>query len=594
LATAQKHKNITIGILPFQVASEDERTNTLFFGFTEDLISNFSKFAGLTVISSYSTRKILDTGNQEQIKELGADFLIFGNVYPKIEKLRISLQLIKASDQSLVFAGHHDETMDSLMEAQDHIIQQIVSVLQEKINYNLLSHSYEKKSVDRAAYENYLLGMSILRKGTAKSDKESRVYFKEALKANPNYSLAYTGLSLSYFNYWSCLLWDRWEISQKGAHDYALKAQEIDPNDYIALGVLGRTYVYLNEFEKAEHCLRKSLRMNSNDATHLLRVSHSLLYLGYTSEAVKLYLKAIAINPFHDDVYYAYGSTYYLESGEFETSIELSKKTGFGAWTDFPAFVAAAYLQVEDYDNLLRCWNIFIENFRKNIYTSQNPIEEEALEWLRTINPYKGFSYLYPLIDYMASENSIEISSKAPEANSIYQPKFQPNGDVWNLHYKNKSVILKDVKGYHDIHKMLSEPIKEFHCLDLMSSTIEEKSAAETLDQKAKAQYLKRIQELQEEIEEAETLQNGEKIGLLQEEYDFIVSHLSNSTGLAGKSRKVGSTMEKARSAVTWRIRSAIKKIDQHHTALANHLSKSIKTGTFCSYTPENRVDWEL
>ena len=166
MKTAQKNKNITIAVLPFQVNCQDKRISNLFLGFTEDLIANFSKFIGLSVISSYSTFSIKDISDKEEIDKLGADFLVLGTARCMNEDIRISIQLIKSEDRSLVFADKHNETIDSLLEAQDSIIQQIVAVLQEQIDYNLLSHSYKKKSVDLAAYENYLLGMKTLYKGT--------------------------------------------------------------------------------------------------------------------------------------------------------------------------------------------------------------------------------------------------------------------------------------------------------------------------------------------------------------------------------------------------------------------------------------------
>ena len=493
-----------------------------------------------------------------------------------------------------MFAGQHNETIDSLLETQDSIVQQIVSSLQEKINYNLLSHSYKKKSVDLIAYENYLIGMNILKKGTAESDIKARAYFNDALKINEHFSLAYTGLSLSYFNFWSCMLWDRWDISQKGAHEYALKAIELDPNDYTALGVLGRTYVYLGEYEKAEHYLRKSLRMNPNDTSHLIRVAYSLMYLCYPEESVKLYHKALELNPFHTDHYYAHGSSYYLEIGDFETSIALSKKVNLDAWTDFPAFVAAAYFHVKDYDNMLRCWDVYIEQFKKKIYTGKKEVNEEAVAWLSVVNPYKGKSNLHPLMDYMLEGKKAIKNTTAIKAKQSLSSEFKFEGDVWNMTYKGDTVILKDAKGFHDIQKLLNEPDKQFHCLDLMNAAIDEVSSTEAIDKKAKQDYLQRIKVLQEDIVEAETSHQVEKALTLQNEYDTILSHLSNSLGLAGKSRKVGSTIEKARSAVTWRIRSAIKKINEQHPALGNHLSKSIKTGTFCVYQPELEVYWQV
>jgi TolB-like protein/Tfp pilus assembly protein PilF len=587
------HKNITLAILPFKVLTEDDRIINLFYGFTEDLITNFSKFIGLSVISSFSTLQIKDISDQSAIDKLGAHYLIYGSVRHFNEELKISIQLVNSKDQTLVFANQYSETVDSLLHAQDTVIHQIVSILEEKINYNLLSHSYKKSAVDLAAYENYLMGMSILKQGSGDNDKKSRIYFNAALKIDPNYSLAYTGLSLSYFNYWSCLLWERWDKSMKGAHKYALKAIELDPNDYTALGVLGRTYVYRGDYEQAEYCLRKSLRMNPNDASNLLRVSFSLLYLGFADEAVSLYLRAIEINPFHKDIYFAYGSNYYLQAGDFKKSIALSKKVQLNCWTDFSAWVAAAYLQIKDYEKLWECWTVYLKQFKIEAYTGKYTLEKEAMDWLLVLNPFKQDNYLQPLIEFIRSHKNLP--------NPVIKDSFQqlPSSflfkvDVWELNFKNQSITLKDAKGFHDIHKLLSQPLQEFHCLDLMGSAVDEGISTESIDAKSKREYMGRIKELQMEIDEAEEMNQFEKISSLREEYDTLLDHLSKSLGLSGKTRKVGSTVEKARSAVTWRIRNAIKKIDKVHPALGIHLSKSIKTGTNCSYRPEVTINWTL
>lgn len=588
-----KDRNITIAVLPFEVISDEKRIKTLFVGFTRELINNFSKFIGLSVISHISTSHLKIPLDKHVIDQLGAEFLITGNVLQLNDKLKISIQLVKTEDKSLVFAGEHLENLNSLLEAQHVIINQIVSVFKEKININLLSHSYKKESIQLAAYENYLLGMNTLQIGSLDSDVKARNYFNAALEINPHYSLAYTGLSLSYFNFWSCQLWDRWDVSEKGAYKYALKALEINPNDYIALGILGRNYVYLGEYEKAEHCLRKSLRINSNDTSNLLRVSFSLMYLGFAKESVELYLEALRLNPFHDDIYFAYGSNYYLETGDFETSIELSKKCRFDSWTDFPAFVAAAYLQLGNIEKVWECWEIYLKQFKKAIFSGTDEIEEKALEWLITVNPFRGDTYLNSLCDFIKTEKKIE-TPRASNLNKIKKSVFVNNGDVWQISYSGAEAILKDVKGFHDIHKLLEHPNKDFHCMDLMEAAVDENSKTETIDLKAKSQYQKRIKELQIEIDDAEVFNQIEKIEELREEYDAILDHLSQSLGLSGKTRKIGSTIEKARSAVTWRIRNAIKKIEPFHPKLATHLSKSIKTGNFCSYRPEITIDWTL
>ena len=502
-----KNKNITIAVLPFQIISNDTRIKNLFLGFTEDLITNFSKFVGLSVISSFSSNRIKDINNQNEVDQLKADYLVYGSVREHKNKLRISIQLIKTLDQSLVFGNQYNESIDALLHAQDNIVQQITTVLEEKINYNLLSHSYKKSSVELAAYENYLIGMSILQKGSGDHDVEARRYFNAALQIDPNYSLAYTGLSLSYFNFWSCLLWDRWDESMKGAHNAALKAIELDTNDYIALGVLGRTYVYFGEYEKAEYYLRKSLRMNMSDCSHLLRIAFSLMFLGYAEEAVALYHKAIELNPFHPNSYYAHGAIYYLHVGNFKQSIALAKKAPLNNWTDFPAFIAAAYLQIKDYDHMWQSWNLYLDLFKKQVYDGKTPMEAEALKWLITVNPFKGSNYLEPLVDYIKNNRQIvTIANRHPKTSNY----FSLVGEVWEIAFQNVSVILKDAKGLRDIHKLIAQPNEEFHCLDLMEYTLQQTTSNTTIDYKAKTSYHNRIKALQIEIEEAESLNQTE------------------------------------------------------------------------------------
>jgi hypothetical protein len=111
-------------------------------------------------------------------------------------------------------------------------------------------------------------------------------------------------------------------------------------------------------------------------------------------------------------------------------------------------------------------------------------------------------------------------------------------------------------------------------------------------DDKAKKEYKEQLIHLQSDIEEAQMMNDQFRATHLQEEYDNLLDHLSKSLGLKGKTRKVSDQIDKARSAVTWRIRAAIKKINAVNEPLGNHLSNSIKTGIFCSYKPEKEIDW--
>ncbi|WP_425237280.1 hypothetical protein [Ulvibacterium sp.] len=586
------HKETTIAVLPFRFLGDTMRMNPIIKGFTEDLIINFSKFIGLSVISQYSTQYIADAADTGAISRLGADYIITGTFRALGDNFRIGVQLIRTRDDKVVFAGNHDETLEAILSTQDAITQQMVSVLQRQIDHDLLSYSYKKSSVDLAAYENWLLGKHLLKKGTVESDAAAREHFEAALRIDPGFARAYSGISLSYFNEWSCQLWDRWEVSQKGAHKFALKAIELDENDYISLAVLGRTYLYLGDYDKSELFLRKSLRMNPNDADNLIQIAFYLAYLGHTKEGEQLYLRAKTLNPLHPEVYLPYGSFIYFELGDFKKSIALGERVkDTSVWTDFSAYMAAAYYHLAEWDKMQQYWQKYLVLFAKNINGGKSATDKEALDWQITVNPYKGKSNLEPFWGFM-DKNEL-VPQKPRSSQQIATGSFIHNGELWNLEYGNQSVIIKDAKGLHDIAKLLQYPEKQIHCSELMG-TILDSPGDKMLDSKAIDNYKKRIRELQSQMEEAEDVGDGILHNELREEYESLLAYLSKAMGMGGQARKTGSSLEKARSAVTWRIRTTIKKIEKANPQLGKHLSNSIKTGTFCSYVPESTHNWTI
>jgi TolB-like protein len=99
------NKNISVAVLPFEVFNQNQRLKTLIHGLTEDLITNLSKFVGLSVVSQFSTQQIKDLTNFDEIEKLGANFLVFGSIRNIADKLRITIQLIKSNDRSVIYSA---------------------------------------------------------------------------------------------------------------------------------------------------------------------------------------------------------------------------------------------------------------------------------------------------------------------------------------------------------------------------------------------------------------------------------------------------------------------------------------------------------
>jgi N-methylhydantoinase B/oxoprolinase/acetone carboxylase alpha subunit len=151
---------------------------------------------------------------------------------------------------------------------------------------------------------------------------------------------------------------------------------------------------------------------------------------------------------------------------------------------------------------------------------------------------------------------------------------------------------------------------REFHVLDLMAAGTWARStspsrAAEAglaiqgrgepvIDQAARAHYRRRITELEQELEEAQERGDGEATAAAREELDALITALTAAYGLAGRPRRSPDPVERARKAVTRRIRNAMRRITRAHPRLGQHLAASIRTGEFCSYQPERAILWSV
>jgi predicted ATPase len=169
--------------------------------------------------------------------------------------------------------------------------------------------------------------------------------------------------------------------------------------------------------------------------------------------------------------------------------------------------------------------------------------------------------------------------------------RLEREGDVWAVTYGGRTVRVRDLKGVGDLAVLLRRGGEEVHCLELMGAT-DVGDAGPALDDQARRAYQARVLELQREVDEAQEANDPARAERSELELDALVSELSRAFGLGGRSRGAGSSVERARTAVTFRIRAAIKRIAEQHEPLGTHLSHSVRTGTWCAYRPERAVRW--
>jgi hypothetical protein len=176
-------------------------------------------------------------------------------------------------------------------------------------------------------------------------------------------------------------------------------------------------------------------------------------------------------------------------------------------------------------------------------------------------------------------------------------------GEYWSVAFEGHDFRLHDSKGLRYLARLLGSPGKEIHALDLVGAVAGSDpqraaigDAGAVLDPQAKAAYRRRMDDLREELEEAESWNDPERAARAREETQFLARELAAATGLGGRDRRAASGSERARVNVTRAVRSALARIALHSPALGDHLQATVRTGTFCSYVPDPRVPftWQL
>ena len=113
---------------------------------------------------------------------------------------------------------------------------------------------------------------------------------------------------------------------------------------------------------------------------------------------------------------------------------------------------------------------------------------------------------------------------------------------------------------------------------------------ARLLDARAKDAYRRRLAEIDDDIEQARAIGDTERAAQADTERDFLIRELARAFGLSGRGRRAASASERARAGVTRAVRQAIARIGEHHPELGEHLSRTIRTGTYCAYVPDPRA----
>jgi hypothetical protein len=198
------------------------------------------------------------------------------------------------------------------------------------------------------------------------------------------------------------------------------------------------------------------------------------------------------------------------------------------------------------------------------------------------------------------AELSRALLAQAAAATSVTAGSLVREAKVWQITWNRVEAHVPDAKGVRDLAVLLEHGGQEIHAGELYAGQTGGRVPAtsdrgdEAVDRQAVASYRNRLAEIEAELAAAEADHDPGRAERAAAERDALIDELRRNFDLKGRPRRIGDTGERARKAVSARLREAIALIEQAHPELGAHLRAAVRTGTYCSYQPAEPSSWTV
>ncbi len=312
---------ISIAVLPLENLSADPEQEYFVDGMTEALITTLSKIEALKVISRTSAMRYKgsDKPLPEIARELGVDAVVEGSVLRAGDQVRIAVQLIYAATDENLWAESYQRDLTDVLALQNDVARAITNEIKLELTPDERMRLDSVQTVNPESHQAYLKGRYLWNKRTRKDLEKAIGYFETAIDEDPEYALAYAGLSNAYRALSSSHLPPR-EVMPK-AKAAATKALELDEalaEAHISLAVVNLTYDW--DLPAAKKELDRAIELNPNAAEAYALLGLYLTAIKRHEEAVPVIKRALEINPLSHSVHFKAGWAFFL-SQQYEQAI---------------------------------------------------------------------------------------------------------------------------------------------------------------------------------------------------------------------------------------------------------------------------------
>ena len=296
--TKDASKPPAIAVLPFKNMSGDEEQEYFADGITEDIITNLSLWKTFPVISRNSsfTYKGKDVNLKSISEELGVRYVVEGSVRKGGNKVRITAQLIDATEDHHLWSNKWDRSLDDIFEVQDEVSSAIAAVVSPAVKEQEGKRVVKKQTKNINAWDEYLRALSCY--NNRESNDVIREHCYKSIELDPKISDTYVLLCYSgYGEIFNHEKQDKRSENEATYHQNAQRAYDLDPDNPDAIIVLSRSFNLKKEYDKRLSLMEKAVKINPNHAAANYDYGLALTNIKDFEKAKEHALKALELTP---------------------------------------------------------------------------------------------------------------------------------------------------------------------------------------------------------------------------------------------------------------------------------------------------------
>ncbi|MCK4964569.1 MAG: hypothetical protein KAS54_05770, partial [Dehalococcoidia bacterium] len=292
----------SIAVLPLENLTGDAEQEYFVDGVTDELIGQLAQISTLRVISRHSVMRYKESDKSlpEIARELNVDAVVEGTLHQVGESVRIRVQLIDAlPEERNLWAQTYDRPMTDVLAMYGEIARTILGEIQIKLTAEEERSLASARQVNPEAYDAYLKGQFHLGKMTPPDLEIALQYYELALKKDPNFALAYAGISLSWAfrNQMGFVLPREATPQAKAAAQRALELDNTLAEVHYSLAIVRAWHEW--DWEGAEKAFRRAIELNPNYPDVCAYYSHLLIIFHRPDEAMVQIEHALELDPFN-------------------------------------------------------------------------------------------------------------------------------------------------------------------------------------------------------------------------------------------------------------------------------------------------------